>query len=123
MVSSRRKIKTRNSKLNRDANIASNNYLDRTWHLNKVRSSSWERKSKKLSDVHHPEKHKASALETNSLSICLGLLILPRIDKETNEVAESGSCPTVWGFMESSVKSVKRRELPEVWMRFLNILS
>lgn len=84
---------------------------------------SWERKSKKVSDVHHPEKHKASALETNSLSICLGLLILPRIDKETNEVSEPGSCPTVWGFMKSSVKSVKRRELPEVWMRFLNILS
>lgn len=35
--------KTRNWKLNRDANITSNNYLGRTWHLNKVGSLSWER--------------------------------------------------------------------------------
>lgn len=48
---------------------------------------------------------------------------MPRIDRETNDVAESGSCPTVWGFMKSSVKSVKNGELPEVWMRFLNALS
>lgn len=48
---------------------------------------------------------------------------MPRIDRETNDVAESGSCPTVRGFMKSSVKSVKNGELPEVWMRFLNALS
>lgn len=81
------------------------------------------KKSCKRSSTHNPGKRQPLAAETSSLSICLALLILPKIDKETNEVPPSVSCPTVWAFMKSSVKSVKGRELPHVWMRFLKILS